>query len=207
MADVPAFENVVVNQKPKRLELKSTVHGIICQECFNNESISCEGPIATCASCQTIITDQMNSNGSQSIIEKSCNLFPNFCNISYSVTAGDVHMGFISSCCDTDFCSNTTTEVPPQNTTENGVVCPVCFLENAEECVADETIRCTGAETKCINFAGKVYAQGTCNMYALQGCVTQNVCDISNIPLYPQSQLCAYHHLQCSDGNSTTNHH
>ncbi|CAH2318750.1 Hypothetical predicted protein [Pelobates cultripes] len=177
---------------------------LLCTECYNNTTPNCEGSIATCASCLTIITEEGHGNGSVSMIEKSCNLYPEVCNISYSVTADNFHLGFVSSCCDTDLCNHDTIVAPTKNTTENGVVCPSCVLQNGTECVTNQTMRCVGDETRCISFSGKLFDQGSCKNLTLQGCVTENVCKAKHLPLYPKTQLCEFQNLMCSEGSSTT---
>ncbi|MEE6481797.1 hypothetical protein FKM82_012992 [Ascaphus truei] len=180
-------------------------HCLVCLECFNQTGSSCVGSLVTCASCLTIVTyKDYADNSTSSMIAKSCSLNPEICNISYSLTVGTVHTAFTSSCCYTDYCNNDTIQAPPKNTTENGVVCPSCFLPDADSCEANDTKKCGGPEIKCINFSGKVYDTDAFNQYAFQGCVTDNVCNAKSIPLYPITQLSEGYRLQCSEGNHTS---
>ncbi|OCT73268.1 phospholipase A2 inhibitor and Ly6/PLAUR domain-containing protein [Xenopus laevis] len=177
---------------------------LLCTECNNQTSSSCEGSLVTCESCLTVITDVQiqNGNASSPTIFKSCNMNPEMCNISYHLSTTTTHMGLTSSCCDTEFCNNATMHTPSQNTTENGMECPSCFEMNANFCEANDTVRCTGSENKCISFYGKMSDsdQGDCIQFALQGCATENICYSSDIPLIPVTRLCEASTTQCFDG-------
>uniref|UniRef100_A0A8C5R919 UPAR/Ly6 domain-containing protein n=1 Tax=Leptobrachium leishanense TaxID=445787 RepID=A0A8C5R919_9ANUR len=179
-------------------------NGILCPECFNSTTANCEGSLATCASCQTVVAESGHGNNSVSVIEKSCSVYPDSCNFAYSVTASDFHISFNSSCCDTELCNNGSVQVLPRNTTENGLECPSCFMENATECCANQTVQCTGQETKCVNFTGSLFDQGSCRNYTLQACVTENVCKSQVLPLYPKTQLCEVQRVECSDPKATS---
>ncbi|XP_053545978.1 phospholipase A2 inhibitor and Ly6/PLAUR domain-containing protein-like [Bombina bombina] len=178
---------------------------LTCEECYNEFSNSCQGHLVSCSSCLTVVRKDNYTNYSNFMIQKSCSMKQSLCNISYSLTTANFTQNFISSCCDSDHCNSANRTVPSQNTTENGVECPVCLLQDADNCVANETIKCTGLETKCLSFSGRVHMQGAVNQYAFQGCVTENVCNSEDFPTYPITYIQEGFKSNCTDG-IVTNH-
>uniref|UniRef100_A0A8C3TCU6 UPAR/Ly6 domain-containing protein n=1 Tax=Chelydra serpentina TaxID=8475 RepID=A0A8C3TCU6_CHESE len=66
--------------------------------------------------------------------------------------------------------------VPQGSTTKNGLQCPTCFDLNSNTCNGTIT-PCTGDETYCIDFTGKI-VNGTTSPFAAKGCATASVQDI-----------------------------
>uniref|UniRef100_A0A8C0G175 Phospholipase A2 inhibitor and Ly6/PLAUR domain-containing protein-like n=1 Tax=Chelonoidis abingdonii TaxID=106734 RepID=A0A8C0G175_CHEAB len=85
------------------------------------------------------------------------------CATSSNCTAGPLTMNFGNrvtirsgtTCCMGDACRTTTVTVPPANTRPNGRRCPACISVLYAQC-NEETIQCTGADTRCIEVAGTV---------------------------------------------------
>uniref|UniRef100_A0A803KEJ2 UPAR/Ly6 domain-containing protein n=1 Tax=Xenopus tropicalis TaxID=8364 RepID=A0A803KEJ2_XENTR len=186
-----------------------TKNGAVCKTCFARDERECSRFNTTmCTGSETFCVEYEvrteAGNDSYPTILKSCSQNPEMCNISYHLSTTTTRMELTSSCCDTEFCNNDTMHTPSQNTTENGIECPSCFEMNADSCEANETIRCTGSENKCISFSGKMSdsEQGDCIPFALQGCATEDTCYASDFPLFPVTRLCEASSPLCFDGAS-----
>ncbi|XP_069804192.1 phospholipase A2 inhibitor and Ly6/PLAUR domain-containing protein-like [Dendropsophus ebraccatus] len=177
---------------------------LMCTECNNSTSPDCTGNLVTCGTCMTTVTEinSKDGNGTSYYVEKTCNLNPTICNITYSVNNDQFQTRYLVHCCDTDLCNKEPLEVTPWNNTKNGLECPACYAANAEDCIANNTAQCTGDESKCIVFSGKAPKDGNCQTVAFQGCVSELWCDHPGY-LYPDNAECVNGTTKCSGGTNT----
>ncbi|XP_076965642.1 protein RoBo-1-like [Callospermophilus lateralis] len=59
-----------------------------------------------------------------------------------------------NQCCTSKQCNKADIQLSPVSKEENGIVCPACFSENGTFC-SPQPLKCTGAETKCVEVIGK----------------------------------------------------
>ncbi|XP_059581296.1 phospholipase A2 inhibitor and Ly6/PLAUR domain-containing protein [Alligator mississippiensis] len=79
------------------------------------------------------------------------------------------------ACCTGEACRTTSVQLPPVNTTLNGLQCPACFSIGSSDCDT-EIAYCTGSETYCIDFAGSFSSgEGTLNT-GVKGCISVSEC-------------------------------
>nr|XP_032659176.1 phospholipase A2 inhibitor and Ly6/PLAUR domain-containing protein-like isoform X2 [Chelonoidis abingdonii]XP_032659177.1 phospholipase A2 inhibitor and Ly6/PLAUR domain-containing protein-like isoform X2 [Chelonoidis abingdonii]XP_032659178.1 phospholipase A2 inhibitor and Ly6/PLAUR domain-containing protein-like isoform X2 [Chelonoidis abingdonii] len=98
-----------------------------------------------------------------------------------TVTVGsDTHLQTNTSLCNTDNnCNSAVPEVPTGSTTENGLQCPTCLDLNSATCTS--TIApCTGDETYCIDFTGKILNGSSPLPFAAKGCTTESTKEIKS---------------------------
>ncbi|KAM9114351.1 phospholipase A2 inhibitor NAI-like [Pangshura tecta] len=79
------------------------------------------------------------------------------------------------TCCQGEACTPSPISVPPANTEPNGRRCRGCYSLSSEQC-REETINCTGAETRCVEIAGTLKSGGPASETVLKGCATESVC-------------------------------
>lgn len=177
---------------------------VVCIECSNSTGPNCAGDLVTCGTCMTTVTeiDPKDGNGTSYLVEKTCNLNPTICNVTYSVNSDKFQARFTVNCCDTDLCNGKALEVAPWNKTENGLTCPTCYAADVENCTANATVQCTGEENKCLVFSGEVPGKGICKTIAFQGCGNERVCNDYG-HLYPDNQQCLNSTMNCLNGMDT----
>ncbi|KAM4016857.1 protein RoBo-1-like [Anomaloglossus baeobatrachus] len=82
------------------------------------------------------------------------------CDRPYVVNTTDFSLIVHYECCDTNNCNSDPIEVPPVNTTENGLYCKACFVEGSYKCKEYVTIACTGYQGDCFEFYGDACRPG-----------------------------------------------
>ncbi|KAM6428662.1 phospholipase A2 inhibitor NAI-like [Liasis olivaceus] len=165
------------------LSLKCTVCRYYHHECL--------GPPQTCYSfldrCGTF--QSVNSKGGKYLTRKAC-VQSSSCNENLTIlNLGS--RGTISSkltCCQGAACMKTLPPLPPVNTTLNGKKCKSCFIRESTFCLWEETVRCRGEETYCLEIAGLGDWGGygtletkderiSTSKFAFKGCVNQAFCE------------------------------
>uniref|UniRef100_A0A8C9UP47 UPAR/Ly6 domain-containing protein n=1 Tax=Spermophilus dauricus TaxID=99837 RepID=A0A8C9UP47_SPEDA len=75
--------------------------------------------------------------------------------LSFSATVG-TGWTFVyeNRCCTGEQCNKADIQLSPVSKKENGIVCPACFSANGTFCTP-QPLKCTGAETKCVQVIGK----------------------------------------------------
>ncbi|KAG8537129.1 hypothetical protein GDO81_025026, partial [Engystomops pustulosus] len=89
--------------------------------------------------------------------------------------------------------------VPPYNTTANGLICPVCYNDDSDECGSTGYMICRGHETECIDMATTMYKQDTSKFkFSLMGCTTLGGCSLGN-KIVPGSKIVEAKRMLCYD--------
>ncbi|XP_071968987.1 phospholipase A2 inhibitor and Ly6/PLAUR domain-containing protein-like [Engystomops pustulosus] len=178
---------------------------LVCIECKNSTNPDCAGNEVTCGTCMTTVAEIDPRNGSSKSlsVEKTCNLNPEICNITYSISGSKSRVRYTVKCCNTDLCNKEAPEVSPWNVTSTGLQCPACYEPNAETCVANTPVQCTGDENRCLVFSGKFPQSGKCETIAFQGCASELVCNNFGY-LYPDNALCPRGSLNCTTQTSSS---
>ncbi|KAG6924484.1 phospholipase A2 inhibitor and LY6/PLAUR domain containing, partial [Chelydra serpentina] len=83
------------------------------------------------------------------------------------------------ACCQRDNCTPEPVKVPPANTQPNGRSCRGCYSSSSDQC-REETIQCTGAETRCVEVTGNQQSGGAGTKSVMKGCGTDYVCEQIN---------------------------
>ncbi|XP_050786889.1 phospholipase A2 inhibitor NAI-like [Gopherus flavomarginatus] len=64
--------------------------------------------------------------------------------------------------------------MPPADPKPNSRRCRGCYFLSSEQC-REETIQCTGSETRCVEIAGTLKSGGTASKTVMKGCATESV--------------------------------
>ncbi|XP_069804308.1 phospholipase A2 inhibitor PIP-like isoform X1 [Dendropsophus ebraccatus] len=146
-------------------------------ECCGDKTIECPG-----SSCMTISEYCILGDKESRTIRRTCG-DNTTCGICFSVTTNKGLTVLASSQCGTGDKSNA--DLNYQITckaleNENGLSCPACYLNNSMDgCEATDRVKCRGAETECVDYAGKVQiSDGEIQAISAQGCIMKNGCAI-----------------------------
>ncbi|KAM4652913.1 phospholipase A2 inhibitor and Ly6/PLAUR domain-containing protein-like [Discoglossus pictus] len=153
--------------------------------------VNCSTSVTSCMSSVMVIsTDKTNIT----IVEKSCSTIPWICELSYTMNLDIIHMRAKAKCCDSDMCNKEVPKVAPKNDTKNGMQCNYCFEEGLNDCKSVRLMNCTGLQSKCIKFSGRLSTGGIPAEVSYQGCVTPNVCLYTAISSLPKG-----YQMSCSN--------
>ncbi|XP_075763515.1 phospholipase A2 inhibitor gamma subunit B-like isoform X5 [Pelodiscus sinensis] len=153
--------------------------GLQCEVCASTGQ-NCTGKLQPCPagqdSCGTVLTEVTLVGVKILMVNKGC------------VTSSQCKAGLVSAnfgnevasrtaiaCCVEDACRTVNFTMPPADTTLNGLHCCGCFALTTEQCLEDP-IKCTGAETQCIDAVGTISAGGSPVEMVMKGCVTASMC-------------------------------
>ncbi|XP_075183201.1 phospholipase A2 inhibitor and Ly6/PLAUR domain-containing protein-like [Anomaloglossus baeobatrachus] len=124
------------------------------------------------------MTSALVSSDGKLLIE----MYKNCANETLCGTKGALVVGytfrFYASCCDGEFCNNKGYELPPENQTQNGVICPsdVCF-NTLKECKTEKMRNCTESMNRCFDYRGSIInPDRTFTKYSAKGCVNDDAC-------------------------------
>lgn len=112
--------------------------------------------------------------------EKGCIADSDTCSSSLTISAtlgAQRAFTYTNSCCTTDKCNQGDLTLPAPSSKPNGVECIACYNEKAKSCSSVTTLKCTGAEKKCIEVTGTAVGTSTLMMYG-KGCATENSCKL-----------------------------
>ncbi|XP_043391148.1 phospholipase A2 inhibitor gamma subunit B isoform X3 [Chelonia mydas] len=150
-----------------------------CETCVDLGK-SCTGNLETCAagqdSCGIFLTEvTVEGERTQSFLKgcipsSECNAGPLSMNFGKGMTARTS-----IACCVGDACRTTTVTVPPADTKPNGRSCRGCYSLSSEQC-REETIRCTGSETRCVDITQTLTTGGGPTQMDIKGCVSESFC-------------------------------
>ncbi|XP_052051759.1 protein RoBo-1-like [Apodemus sylvaticus] len=156
--------------------------------CTNGNCVENTGFCLTSFSCFSQIQKlETASPGTNLLLEqKGCATFLNPCDMEFSATLGNQQkFKYKNQCCTGDFCNKDNISLTPLSSEVNGVECPACYNEQNQTCPTTTTLKCTGAENKCVEVTGrdpssKVVVYG-------KGCATESACTLNiNILTYLQ---------------------
>ncbi|XP_078389804.1 phospholipase A2 inhibitor and Ly6/PLAUR domain-containing protein-like isoform X2 [Cetorhinus maximus] len=155
--------------------LVTEVRPLTCNQC-SAPSSSCKLQKTTCPSrtttCSTISTTEIYNGVTNKRIRNSCGQ----CSDPIAFNTGVVFISQSSSCCRTDLCNNQKV-AEPVNSTQNGLKCRGCFNILSDSCRdSEQTVKCVGAETRCMSASGKVVLPFGVSNFIAKGCVSEQVC-------------------------------
>uniref|UniRef100_UPI00398E7720 phospholipase A2 inhibitor and Ly6/PLAUR domain-containing protein-like isoform X4 n=1 Tax=Pristiophorus japonicus TaxID=55135 RepID=UPI00398E7720 len=144
--------------------------------CFICESTTgdCSPAEDTCRSdtCLILTARETYDNTTRLLVSKSCGS----CSEPLSFSSGVVSISQTSRCCTSDLCNRYMTAEPP-NTTQNGMECRGCFNSSSASCSDNEqTVKCVGSETRCINFTGYQHLVPIGPTFFARGCASEDAC-------------------------------
>ncbi|XP_065276028.1 phospholipase A2 inhibitor gamma subunit B-like [Emys orbicularis] len=150
-----------------------------CEVC-SGPGASCTGDLQTCTAgadtCGISLGEYTLAGMKQQIVIKGCAT-------SSICKAGPLTVNFGNglvirsgiTCCMGDACRTTSVTVPPDNTKPNGRSCPACVAMLYAQC-NEETIQCTGSDTRCIEVAGTATFGGSSTSTTMKGCASEATC-------------------------------
>ncbi|XP_008846699.1 protein RoBo-1-like [Nannospalax galili] len=175
----------------------STVESFTCVNsmCANGIWITTPGVCETSQGCFNLVQEFKDpvSSVSLTIQQKGC------------LTAACTHLTFSATldsqrtirsdqrCCQAEQCNKQDLQLSQPSSQINGVQCPACYIENAATCDS-VPLKCTGAETKCIEFSGKDSEMPTLSFYG-KGCATETACNL-NMNMFGNMKI----QTSCTDG-------
>ncbi|XP_069496924.1 phospholipase A2 inhibitor and Ly6/PLAUR domain-containing protein-like [Ambystoma mexicanum] len=150
-----------------------------CQQCISATGTQCAGDLQTCPpgadACVTAYSTTTMAGIDMNMFMRRCGLLAD-CQETGSIVNPLMSLRASSSCCTTDGCTSAVKPVPPVSSQPNGLVCRACFDATSTSCHSEDTIQCTGKETKCIRYAGTTTAGSQISKIALRGCATPSIC-------------------------------
>nr|XP_040129491.1 protein RoBo-1 [Ictidomys tridecemlineatus] len=160
----------------------SSVESYTCTECTGN---ACQSKPETCEASQGCFNNkqQFSQPGISPIITQDKGCFSRACTpLSFSAT---VRTGWTfvyeNQCCKSEQCNKADIQLSPVSKEENGIVCPACFSDNGTFCTP-QPLKCTGAETKCVEVTGKGVFNGFSSLtMSAMGCATESACNLKDI--------------------------
>ncbi|XP_077312665.1 phospholipase A2 inhibitor gamma subunit B-like [Lithobates pipiens] len=188
--------------------LVTTGRALSCTKCSSSSNSDCTGGTVNCPAdneCSTTYIEIITQNGTSTNIFRSCSPFKQ-CNMTGSSTfpGGSLRMA-ISCCSINNTCSPDKPILPQYNTTaQNGKSCSQCLSINSEQCTPDNSMLCTGNETRCMRLARTDIGYQT-SALAFQGCATESICILTN-QLFTTSGITTTYNYICN-GASLGLHH
>ncbi|KAM4652248.1 phospholipase A2 inhibitor and Ly6/PLAUR domain-containing protein-like [Discoglossus pictus] len=125
-----------------------------CAECLGFSPWPCSEPISECPGsddrCKTISYDLFTSvtNRTHFILRYCGN--GSFCDEEQVLRAMDKQIYIYTSCCDEDTCTPLQKPQIERNITLNGLECPTCYKEMANNCEPEGKVKCEGDENYCV---------------------------------------------------------
>ncbi|XP_040604648.1 protein RoBo-1 isoform X2 [Mesocricetus auratus] len=160
-----------------------SVDSYLCtvQQC---EDASCPGSTSSCTASKGCFNQMQQFDTPSTFTDrifknKGCVGESNTCNDeSFSATLGDQRRFiFENRCCTSEQCNKDDITVS-SSSSPNGVVCTACYSEKTQSCSSVTTLKCTGKETKCIEFTGTSSTAGSPLTLYGKGCATENTCNL-----------------------------
>ncbi|XP_015746273.2 phospholipase A2 inhibitor and Ly6/PLAUR domain-containing protein [Python bivittatus] len=155
---------------------------LICESCASPGN-DCTGLSHTCKTpedaCFTSVG--ISSLGADKITEtiKTCIAGSNCQPGPISVTINsEIHFWSTSSCCQDDLCNSKKLDLPPVNTTPNGLTCSACFNIGFDQCEMVDSLNCTGEDNHCITTSGTLSIGDNPVPFAAKGCSSASACSL-----------------------------
>ena len=176
-----------------------------CETCLNLNGTTCSGNLTTCAANSTSCENgamEIGDGGNKTVMAyKSCTELPECNSFFLSETMVNFTFQMLRNCCSVDNCNAEPIVLPPRNNTPNGVQCPVCYAENSTTCEVKKKMNCTGLETKCAYFQGKMMQEGgQAVTVTSRHCVSEQPCDKKWLS-WPDSPFLEVTQFRCDDGS------
>ncbi|XP_069057402.1 phospholipase A2 inhibitor and Ly6/PLAUR domain-containing protein-like [Pleurodeles waltl] len=174
-----------------------------CELCMNLNGTTCSGEKTACDANVTHCDNtfvEIEYNGQTSFMAfKTCAAHEKCNSYVFSQSIGGFKFRIKKDHCDKDNCNLEIITLPPRNSTPNGVRCPLCYAQNTTTCQTNETMECTGRETKCLDFGGKIRRYDQIVKIASKNCVNEQPCNEPTLNC-PHGPVVEVEHFRCSDG-------
>ncbi|XP_076792883.1 protein RoBo-1-like isoform X2 [Arvicanthis niloticus] len=146
------------------------------------ENEKCPGSTATCETSVSCFSQIQNletlpPNINRVLEQKGCTSDRNTCGMEFSITLGDQQkFKHKNLCCAGDQCNRENITLSPLSLEVNGVECPACYNVINKTCPTTTTLKCTGAEKKCV----EVTLTDRSSNFILygKGCATDSACTL-----------------------------
>ncbi|XP_073911485.1 protein RoBo-1-like [Castor canadensis] len=178
-----------------------SVGAYTCTHCFNetcnSNSQSCETSQGCFSYKQEFYVSGMSSDFIQ---EKGCS--SNKCaQLSFSATLGNERtFVYDHRCCQAEQCNKQDFQLSQKPSNPNGIECPACYTENDMFCDS-VLLKCTGAETKCVEVIGTVAINGISYLSLFgMGCATETACNLRNVTVVRDTKI----HTYCTGATNGT---
>ncbi|XP_078507235.1 phospholipase A2 inhibitor and Ly6/PLAUR domain-containing protein-like [Lissotriton helveticus] len=186
------------------LAFVATGETLKCELCMNPKGTTCSGDKTTCDAsvthCDNTYLEVEHEGQTTLMAFKSCAEPRNCKSYLFSETIGDFRLRMKKDFCDKDNCNSNEIKLPPRNLTLNGVRCPLCYAENTTTCKTNNVFQmCTGLETKCMDFGGKVRKFDKIVTAASKNCVNKQPCEDRMLYCHG-GPIVEVEHFRCSDG-------
>ncbi|XP_056400717.1 urokinase plasminogen activator surface receptor-like [Hyla sarda] len=168
--------------------LMASVHCLRCETCYTSTErgqTDCYGPSLECSKNQMCLTLHISTFNIQDgrlsrlnvhYIRKKC-WNSKDCNQSGKISSPSHKMIFNTSCCSSDGCRMPNPELPPENNTHNGLVCPATSIFLKEKENPTYAMKCSGDETHCFAFT----SEGRKTKEYMAGCASFQYCHVIHL--------------------------
>ncbi|XP_073425939.1 phospholipase A2 inhibitor and Ly6/PLAUR domain-containing protein-like [Dendrobates tinctorius] len=88
---------------------------------------------------------------------------------------------FNANCCTGNLCNTDGYDLPKDDPTPNGKLCPSAFCpDTVEECKGHHMVECTGAMDRCFEYrAEAIVFGGISKKYSVKGCINEAACKVN----------------------------
>ncbi|XP_018082226.2 cell wall protein AWA1-like isoform X2 [Xenopus laevis] len=145
---------------------------LLCTEC-KGETF-CTGTSIKCASeeyCISWYIEETNDGNKTKMLIRSCAPIEQ-CDFSASINSTGGSIKMVSSCCNSDNCTPHLPPLPSDSNQLLEITCPTCTNSEFNFCNSEDTMRCSGKESRCIEYSS---LSGN-STKAVRGCATRSSC-------------------------------
>ncbi|XP_078507239.1 phospholipase A2 inhibitor and Ly6/PLAUR domain-containing protein-like [Lissotriton helveticus] len=167
--------------------------------CVKSRNKLCFGGTFCGTRCETSYLENYEKGLTASVNTMRCALEEECGNFLLSLSIGSFQLRLQKNYCDEDSCNAEDLTAPSRDRTPNGVRCPLCYAEGTSTCQAAGTMECTGLETKCMDFGGKIRRNDRILTIASMNCVSEDPCS-QPIMHCSDGLIVEVEHFRCSDG-------
>ncbi|XP_070620132.1 phospholipase A2 inhibitor and Ly6/PLAUR domain-containing protein-like [Erythrolamprus reginae] len=181
---------------------------LICETC-KDPGKDCTGSSQTCGegedACLTFVGINSLWSGVTTETVKGCFSRSECAPGPISVTVNsEIWFQSSFSCCHEDLCNNKKLDVPPENTTLNGVSCPACFNFGSDQCEDINSLNCKGRDNHCITTTGTIAAGDVPSPFISRGCGSDSACALPvDIEIYSAGVTFRLKKVECVKANSS----
>ncbi|XP_069597014.1 phospholipase A2 inhibitor and Ly6/PLAUR domain-containing protein-like [Ranitomeya imitator] len=103
------------------------------------------------------------------------------CGLRGSAFHERVILRFYAKCCTGDLCNTDGYDLPKDDPTPNGKLCPSAYCtDTVEECKGHHMVECTGDMDRCFEYRAEVIVFGvTSKKFSAKGCANDVVCKVN----------------------------
>ncbi|XP_077113483.1 phospholipase A2 inhibitor and Ly6/PLAUR domain-containing protein-like [Ranitomeya variabilis] len=150
-----------------------------CMSGVSYNSTTCNVSEIECLAAGCMIVSQyfyINGTFLKSIYKGCAN--ESICGLQGSVRYEHVIYRFYANCCSGNLCNTDGYDLPTDDSTPNGKLCPSAYCtETVEECKGHHMVECTGAMDRCFEYRAEAIVFGVKSIkYSVKGCITGAAC-------------------------------